>query len=80
MQEQRQEQRANESSTGRGTPLPRLKSARKKRGLTQRELAERAGVSPGTVNELETGRRGGYPTSIRRLANALGINVEDLVE
>ena len=77
--EQRKEKAVRTSN--RSIPLPGLRAARQGRGLTQRELAKLAGVGPGTVNELETGRRGGcYPRSIRRLANALDTDIEMLTE
>jgi len=47
--------------------------------LSQRELAGRAGVSPGTVYRLENGLRGAYPTTLRKLAAALGVKPADLV-
>lgn len=48
-------------------------------GLTQRELSELAGIGQGTIWELETGRRGAYPRTVRRLAKALETEVADLV-
>jgi DNA-binding XRE family transcriptional regulator len=38
----------------RGIPLPGLRPARQRLGLTQRELASRAGLGQGTVCKLET--------------------------
>ena len=37
----------------RGIPLPGLRPARQRLGLTQRQLATRAGVRQGTVSKLE---------------------------
>lgn len=34
-----------------------LRELRQKRGLTQRELAERAGLTPGNIGDIECGRR-----------------------
>jgi transcriptional regulator with XRE-family HTH domain len=47
--------------------------------LTQRELGELAGIGKGTIWELEVGRRGAYPRTVRRLAKALETEVADLV-
>ncbi len=48
-------------------------------GLTQAELAERAGVSDRTVSDLERGLRGAvYPATARQLAASLGVNSADL--
>jgi transcriptional regulator with XRE-family HTH domain len=60
--------------------LPGLRAARQNSGRTQHELAERAGVSKSTISALETRRRGAYMRSVRRIADALGTDVVDLVE
>ena len=72
----------NEKATSghnRSVLLPGLRHARQRSGLTQRELSELAGVGKGTVFELEVGRRGAYPRTVRRLAKALETEVADLV-
>jgi len=48
------------------------------RGMTQAALAERAGVHRVTVAEIETGRKQGSVETLRRLATALGITLDDL--
>ncbi len=63
----------------RSIPLPSLRELRQSRGLSQRALGKRAGVSPGTVYRLENGIRGAYPSSVRKLASALGVTPADLV-
>jgi DNA-binding XRE family transcriptional regulator len=63
----------------RSVPLPGLRAARQRAALTQRELGELAGASKGTIWELEVGRRGAYPRTVRRLARALETEVADLV-
>ena len=73
----------NEKTTSghnRSVLLPGLRQARQRSGLTQRELCELAGVGKGTVSELEAGRRGAYPRTIRRLAEALGTKIADLMK
>jgi transcriptional regulator with XRE-family HTH domain len=42
----------------RSTPLPALAAHRRKRGLTQRQLGELAGVAHTTVQQLESLKRG----------------------
>jgi transcriptional regulator with XRE-family HTH domain len=69
----------NECQT-RSTPLPHLRKLRQSAGLTQRELARRAGVSPGTIYRLENALRGSYPYTVRRLAAGLGVSTEELVK
>ena len=73
---------SKEKETGnhkRSVLLPGLRAARQRSALTQRELGELAGVGRGTVFELEVGRRGAYPRTLRRLAKALETEVADLV-
>jgi len=47
--------------------------------LSQRQLAERAGVSANTVRLLENGRRGSYPATVRKLAGALCVAPAELM-
>ncbi len=79
-EKRRKEEPTIGTSSNRSIPLPGLRAARQKQGYTQRGLAQRAGVGPSTVAELETGRRGAYPRTARRLADGLGTSVKDLAE
>ena len=58
--------------------LPRLKALRRRAGLTQRGLAARAGLTHSTVAFLETGKHAALPSTVRKLAAALGIPPEEL--
>jgi transcriptional regulator with XRE-family HTH domain len=57
----------------------RLKTERRKAGLTQEELAKRAGVGVATIARLE-GQEIDEPrvSTLRKLADALEIQVKDL--
>lgn len=59
--------------------LERLRHLRMSRGLSQKELSRRSGVDRGAISELENGRRGAQPSTARRLAAALGVEVEQLM-
>lgn len=59
--------------------LPSLRELRQDRSLTQRELGKLANVSTNTIYQLETGRRGAYPVTVRKLASALGVPPSDLM-
>ena len=51
-----------------------LRQQRRASGLSQKELAERAGLSRRGISDLERGeRRTPYPATVRRLAEALGL-------
>jgi len=65
--------------TSRSTPLPGLAAHRRRRGLTQRQLGELAGVAHTTVQQLEALRRGAYPQTMQKVATALGIAPEELL-
>lgn len=65
--------RTEDNPRGKSLPLPGLRRARHDAALSQKDLAERAGVSPSTVRLLETGRRGTYPSTLRKLSAALGV-------
>jgi DNA-binding Xre family transcriptional regulator len=51
-----------------------LKALRKWRGLSQTELAERAGLGQGYLSDLEARRRRGTAETLEALAKALEIN------
>jgi ribosome-binding protein aMBF1 (putative translation factor) len=52
---------------------------RKKRGMTQAELAKAAGIAQGFLSEIESGLKTGDVTVLQRIAVALGISLLDLV-
>ena len=56
-----------------------LKAWRAVRGLSQRDLAERAGVVYPLVARLELGQTDPRLSTLHRLAEALGIDVVDLL-
>ena len=53
--------------------VPNLKRIRNEYPLTVRELAEMSGVSYDTVTKVENGHREARPSTIRKLARALGV-------
>ena len=57
-----------------------LKRARKAKRWTQLELAERSGVSQQAISFIENGRNSPSESTIRLLADALGVSVTDLLE
>jgi transcriptional regulator with XRE-family HTH domain len=63
----------------RSTPLPALAAHRRRRGLTQRQLGELAGVAHTTIQQLESLKRGAYPQTLQKLAIALRVEPEDLL-
>ncbi len=58
----------------------RLRDARERRFLTQQQLADKAGTSKANISRLEGGDQSPRMSTIVRLAEALGIDPEELVE
>ena len=57
-----------------------LRRIRQRQVLSQAELAERSGVSRATIVSLESGRAGAQYGTIRKIAQALGVEPADLME
>ncbi len=58
-----------------------MKRLRNERFLSQRDLAQRAGVSPTTIMHLETGESADPRLStVRKVAEALGVDPNTLVD
>jgi transcriptional regulator with XRE-family HTH domain len=57
----------------------RLKHLRHLRALTLRELGEEASVSYATIWRIENGHSDVRPSTIRKLAYALGVDTAELV-
>ena len=56
-----------------------LKDQRINAGLSQRELATRAGLTPGAVWQVEH-RGSGSPATLKKIADVLGIRPVDLLK
>ena len=57
---------------------PRLRQLRERAGLSQEELAERAGLTANAISALERGeRRRPYPHTVQLLAQALSLDLAD---
>jgi hypothetical protein len=52
---------------------------REHRRLTLGDLADRAGIAPSHVLEIETGRKPGSAAVLVKLARVLGVHLDDLV-
>lgn len=59
----------------------RIRQARKEAGLTQKQLADKLGISPVNISQIENGRgkRGPAAATLRKIATALNITVSDLL-
>ena len=59
--------------------LSRLKEHRKRRGLTQEELAKLSDVSRPTIARMETTSTRATPETARKLSKVLKVKVEELI-
>jgi len=57
----------------------RLRAARDLRGLSQSELADRAGLKPSAVSHFETGKRAPSFDNLKKLADALEVSTDYLL-
>ena len=59
--------------------VAQLEELRINQGLSQRQLAEKAGLSPGAVWNLEK-RGSGHPDTLKKIAGVLGVRPVDLLK
>ena len=57
----------------------RIMELRKQQGLTQNELAERAGMNGQTISTAELGKKALRPENIVKLSRALGVSTDYLL-
>jgi DNA-binding XRE family transcriptional regulator len=57
-----------------------VRAIRKFRGLTQTEVAERAGLRQGYIADIEAGKKAGSAASLKAIAAALGVPLDVIVE
>jgi putative transcriptional regulator len=58
----------------------KLRDLRAELGLTQKQAAELARVTPETLSDLESGKRPPYMPTVTKIARAYGVPIEELVE
>lgn len=57
----------------------RLRVARQAQGVSLRSLADRLGVSPSLISQVETGRANPSVSTLYAIVNALGISLDELL-
>jgi DNA-binding Xre family transcriptional regulator len=58
----------------------RVRVWREHRGLSVSALAERAGIAQAFLSQIETGKREGRVETLKQLARALSLTIDDLVD
>ncbi|MBS4019081.1 MAG: helix-turn-helix transcriptional regulator [Dechloromonas sp.] len=59
--------------------MTEIKKARKLKGLTVYDLAKSVGVTPGSISRIERGLVGISPAKAKKMAEALGLSVEQVL-
>jgi len=57
----------------------RLRKTREDKGLSQSELAEKTGLQPSAISHFESARRSPSFDNLKRLADALSVSVDSLL-
>ncbi len=71
--------RGNGSAPEYGEMGDRLREVRQGRGMSLRALAERLGVSPSLISQVETGRAKPSVSTLYAICNELGISLDELL-
>jgi len=58
----------------------RLRTVRCALALSQRDLSRMTGIAFDTISRLETGKQRAQPRTLRRLADALGVEPRELMK
>ena len=58
----------------------RLRRLRRERALSQQDLERITGLAQATLSDLEGGKRGARASTLRRLAEALGVEPKELMK
>jgi transcriptional regulator with XRE-family HTH domain len=58
----------------------KLRELRRRKMLSLRELEQRSGVAFDNINKLENERRRAQPRTLRKLADALGVEPSELMK
>lgn len=58
----------------------RIRVIREEKQISQTELARMAGISQPYLHDLEADKRGARQETLEKIADALGVEVEDLKE
>ena len=59
--------------------MNRIREIREAHNITQKELADRVGISCPFLCDLEKNRRGAKPETLDRIAKCLGVSAGELV-
>ncbi|QEZ68022.1 XRE family transcriptional regulator [Paraclostridium bifermentans] len=56
-----------------------IKKFRKEKGLTQKELAEKIGVSGAYIQQIENNKKNPSIKTLNKISSALGVTIQELI-
>jgi transcriptional regulator with XRE-family HTH domain len=60
--------------------MQRMKECRERAGLSRKELAEKTGLAPRTIDYIEDGVKSPRVENAMKIARALGVTIADLMD
>ena len=58
--------------------MVRLREVREELGFSQKDLSRVTGVSTATISTIENGKAKAHPSTLRKLADGLGVDIREL--
>jgi transcriptional regulator with XRE-family HTH domain len=58
----------------------KLRKMRRERALSQQDVERITGIAQATLSDLEQGKRGARASTLRKLAEALGVKPKELIK
>ena len=58
--------------------MVRLKEVREELGFSQKELSDKSGIALSTISGIELGKHKARPTTLRKLADAMGVDIREI--
>jgi len=56
----------------------RLKEVREELGFSQKELSDKSGIALSTISGIEVGKHKARPATLRKLADAMGVDIREI--
>jgi len=56
----------------------RLKEVREELGFSQKDLSDKSGIALSTISGIEVGKHKPRPATLRKLADALGVDIREI--
>jgi len=58
--------------------MVRLKEVREELGFSQKELSDKSGIALSTISGIEVGKHKARPATLRKLAEAMSVNIREI--